>query len=418
MSLIERHAMTRTRAWLDTFPIVIVEGARQVGKSTLSGMLASERASATYTLDDPTTLRAAREDPQAFVDQLPDGLLLIDEVQRAPELILPIKASVDRNRRPGRFLLTGSSDLLRLDRVPDSLAGRAVSVPLRGLSQGEIRGRHDDFVDWYINNDQNPWSVVSPTAREAYIQLLEEGSYPEAFRLPLRARRSWFDAYVQRITQRDTTDLDKALDPGRLQAVLRLIAANQSGELVKARVARDAELPETTLTRYLDALETLFLVEPIRPWTPNLTSREVGRRKVAIPDSGLAMRLARVAGESLLPLVGSNYLGLLLEGLVVSELSKQRTWSEQDFEIYHYRDRTGTEVDVILELDDGRIIGLEVKSARDARPDHFAGLKRLAERLGERFLGGIVLNTGERGASFGERLWSLPISSLWTVENR
>lgn len=368
--------------------------------------------------NDPTTLRAAREDPQAFIEQLPDELLLIDEVQRAPELILPIKASVDRHRRAGRFLLTGSSDLLRLDRVPDSLAGRAVSVPLRGLSQGEIRGRRDDFIDWYVNNDQNPWSITSPTTREAYVQLLEEGGYPEAFRLPLRARRSWFDAYVQRITQRDTSDLDKALDPARLQAVLRLIAANQSGGLVKARVARDADLPETTLTRYLDALETLFLVDSVRPWTPNLTSREVGRRKVTILDSGLAMRLARVAGQSLLPLVGSNYLGLLLEGLVVSELSKQRTWSEEDFEIYHYRDRRGNEADVIIELDDGRILGIEVKAARDARPDHFAGLTRLAEKLGDRFLGGIVLNTGERGASFGERLWSLPISSLWTVENR
>jgi predicted AAA+ superfamily ATPase len=179
---------------------------------------------------------------------------VVDEIQRAPELILPIKAAIDRYRRPGRFVLTGSSDLLRLQRTPDSLAGRAVTLNLRGFSQGELRRRPDDFVTWFGSaqtRDFNPWTVESSTARSEYVDLLAAGSYPEPARAPQEFRRAWIDSYLRQVVQRDSADIRRVVDPGRLLVLLRLIAANQAGELVKARLAQAASIPATTITDYM-----------------------------------------------------------------------------------------------------------------------------------------------------------------------
>ncbi|MET9328911.1 ATP-binding protein [Tsukamurella sp. NPDC003166] len=415
--ILPRHALPWAEELAVAFPVVVIEGARQVGKSTLATMLVegSRRAARYLTLDDELLRNAAQSDPQAFVDQLPDGMLVIDEIQRAPELLLPIKASVDRNRTPGRFLLTGSADLLRLERTPDSLAGRAVTLTLGPLSQGEIRGRVDDFVT-HLLAGIDPFDVKTSFTREDYANALAAGGYPEVFSRSPRLRTAWFDGYLDRIVQRDARDVRRLVDGNRLATVLRLIAANQSGEIVRARLSRDADIPETTISAYLDLAETLYLMKRIRPWTGKLTTRQTGKAKGLIIDSGLAMHLSGVTAARAGALVGGGeLLGPLLEGLVVSELLKQRTWSDTRFNLFHYRETSGAEVDVVLELDDGRILGIEVKAKQTYKPEHFRGLQRLAERLGDRFAGGVVLGTADQGVRFGENLIGLPIASLWEL---
>lgn len=418
-ALLPRNLLRYGRQALDTFPVLVVQGARQVGKSTFAELLASERPARLLTLDDDQTLAAVRADPRTFVDQFPDATLIIDEVQRAPELILAVKAAVDRHRVPGRFILTGSADLLRLERTPDSLAGRAITLHLHGLSQGEQLRRREDFIAG-LRAGAHPPSFTTAWDRSAYVSALARGGYPEVRGLAGRLRNAWLDSYLERVIQRDALDAFGPTQPARLESLLRLLAANQSGELVKARLADQARIPATTITGYLDVLRALFLVDHLAPWTPNLTKREVGRPKTLVSDSALALRLDRLTEGQLTPLVGSDHLGGLLEGLVVTELSKQAGWSDEEFRLFHFRDRNGIEVDLVVELGDGTIFGVEVKASKTFKADHFAGLRGLADRAGSRFLGGIVLNTSEAGYQYAYRMWGLPISALWelnTVEH-
>lgn len=410
-TLVPRSLLPLAADMLDTFPALVIEGARQVGKSTFAQQLVNGRNATTVTLDDVGALEAARFDPAAFIDQGSTHTLVVDEVQRAPELILAIKASIDRERRPGRFVLTGSSDFLRS--APDSLAGRAVTVRLRPFSQGEVRGLRDDLVG-RLTQQPAVGGATTTVSRRDYVEVLARGGYPEARELGSRMRNAWFDSYVERLLNRDAADLAPRTSPGRLSSVLRLLAASQSGELVKARLARDAHLPETSVAPYVDLLEALFLVDSTRPWTPNLTSRESSRHKVAVTDSALALRLARVSEQQLAP-VGSSFIGAALEGFVVLELQKQRDWSSEEFELFHYRDRDGLEVDVVAELADGSIIGFEVKASSTFKGEHFVGLRALRDRLGSRFVGGYVLGMAQQSAAFGDRLWGLPVSSLWEL---
>lgn len=413
-SLIPRNVQAFAHDVLDAFPAVVLQGARQVGKSTFAQQLTRDRSAQMVTLDDSDILSTARADPKAFVDQLPDGVLVIDELQRMPELILPIKASIDRNRRPGRFLLTGSSDLLALPQTPDSLAGRAVTVRLWPFSQGEISGRREDFAS-HARAGVDAWSAQSSWTRARYAEAIGGGGYPEAVASSVRLRGHWFDSYVERIIRREVPDIAPRTEAPRLEAVLRLLGAGQAGEYVRARLARDSDLPETSVGAYVDLLETLYLAQRIPAWTPNLTSRQARRPKIIVTDAGLALRLAGVSMEQLIPLTGGTLFGPALEGFVVGELLRQRTWSEQEYRLFHFRDHTGIEVDIVLEFFDGSVIGIEVKSTSTAKSDHFSGLRVLRDRLGDRFLGGFALNTSDRGLGFGDRLWSLPVSALWEL---
>ncbi|MBM7516243.1 ATP-binding protein [Nocardioides nitrophenolicus] len=411
-ALVGRHLLETGGAYLETFPALVVQGARQVGKSTFAGLLAADRPSLTLTLDDQQVRDAVVADPAAFIEQLPDGLLVVDEIQRAPELILAVKAAIDRNRRPGRFVLTGSSDLLRLERTPDSLAGRAVSIQLRGLSQGELAGRREDFVA-ALASGATPLGFRTGVGADDYAGRIARGGYPEVRELRERLRPVWFDSYLERIVQRDARELVRLPEPERLASLLRLIAANQSGELVKARLAEAAGLPATSIAAYVDLLRTLYLVDLLPPWTPNLTRREIGKPKSIVADPGLALRLARLAEGQIAGLAGRDALGPQLEGFVVAELLKQRGWSECAFDLYHYRDRNGLEVDVIIELEDGRVFGVEVKAARSYRRQQFAGLEGIAARLGDRFAGGVVLTTAQDGYQYRPGMWGLPVAALW-----
>jgi uncharacterized protein len=405
-----RHALPLVQEALSDTRVVLVAGARQAGKSTLAQViLANRQDGRALTLDDELTRRAAADDPAGFLDH--DGLTLIDEVQRAPELLLAIKARVDRVRRPGQFLLTGSANVLQLPRVADALTGRMAIIDLWPFSQGELVGRIERFVDRAFDG----WHGVrtrSDLNKREYLQRAVVGGFPEVVeRSEARARARWLDNYVRTLVQRDLpalSNVERASDLGRL---IRLVAA-RSGQLFKLEeVARDAGLPPTTARRYVALLEAAFLVTTLPAWSNSRTTRAIHTPKLLMTDTGLlahaigadADALARPGGDA----------GSLLETFVAMELRKSLAWSIDRASMHHYRSKDGAEVDIVLEAPDSRVVGIEVKAAATVRSSDFAGLRHLQDRTGDRFRLGLVLYTGTQMLPFGDRLRCAPISALW-----
>jgi predicted AAA+ superfamily ATPase len=409
--LIQRHLAQLGQQALDAFPVIVIEGARQVGKSTLAGMLVAGRPSRLVNLDVAAQAAAARSDPDGFVAEA-TTTMVIDEVQRAPGLLLAIKAAVDADRRPGRFILTGSSDLLALKATRESLAGRAVTLRLKGFSQGETRGRRDDFAT-VARRSPSFTGLGADLTRSDYLNVLATGAFPEMRHLDDRLRRLWLSSYLERILSRDAADVAPTLSADRLRAVLRLIAANHGGEFVTSRLASDLEITSQAVTQCVNALKTMYLVHDLPPWAPNLTTRQVGRHKLAVADSALALHLSGLPVKGLADPVQADQLGKLLEAFVVTELARQRDWSDEDFNLFHFRDRNGAEVDLVIEYGDGSVFLIEVKASMTYHPRHFSAMRYLAQRLGDRFVGGAVLGLAPQALSFGNKLWGLPVAALW-----
>jgi uncharacterized protein len=401
-----RAADLVTEALVDT-RVVVISGARQVGKSTLAEIVVSETDNATARyLDNPVTRSAALEDPVRFVRH--DGLMLIDEVQRAPDLWLAIKETVDRDPRPGRFLLTGSARLLALSSIPDALPGRSETIELWPLSQGELDRAPDGFVDAAFSLGADLRVPGSPLRRTDYIARAERGGYPEAIRRTTpRRRERFFEAYVADIMVRDVkqvADIERASDMRRL---ISLLAAQAAGLLNMNRLASELGISAPTVRSYIEILQTVYLLRLVPGWTAS-GKRAVAAQKILFVDSGLAHYLATGA-------VAAPPVGPLLENFVLGELARQLTWSRTSARLYHYRDRDGYEADGLLEDNAGQVIGIEVKAAETVRGDDFRGLRVLQQRLGDRFRAGFVLYCGTDSYSFGDGLACLPISALWTT---
>lgn len=413
LGLRQRFARDLIEETLADTPITVVQGARQVGKSTLVREMVGDRDALVVSLDGAVAHNAARTDPDAFVRQF-DGLLVIDEVQQVPELMRAMKDAVEEDRRPGRFLITGSANLLELPGTEESLAGRAETVVLYGLSQGELAGQREDFVDLLLAGDSAALGSRAGTlSRTDYLEILCAGSYPEPVARSARRRAAWFDNYVTRIVTRDARDVSRLAHLDKLPQLLRLLAANNAGELVKARVGTDAQIPETSLTAYIDLLETLYLIHQLPAWGNNLTKRVVGRPKVALLDTGLAARLNHVTPAAMAPGLASDTAGGLFEGFVTGEMRRQLVWADTDASLFHFRDRHGLEVDLVVESADRRVAGIEMKAAGSVSGSDFAGLTFLRDKLGKRFTMGVVFHTGPDALPFGDRLWALPYSALW-----
>lgn len=411
-----RRARGLVEEALTDTPVVLIQGARQVGKSTLATQVLLERRIPLLTLDSSVVLNAAQEDPESFVRQSPGSLLAIDEVQRAPQLLRAIKAAVDEDRRPGQFLLTGSANLLTVAGQHESLAGRAETIDLYGLSQGEISGGYDNLAQVLLNGDEGKLGRTrSDFTRAEYLELICAGAYPEARGRQGRRRQAWFDNYLARIVDRDARDISRLAHLDRLPRLIRLLAANNAGELVKARIAADAGIPETSLPGYLELLTTFYLVQSIPAWGGNLTQRIVGRPKMSLLDTGLAARLTNVSPAALSPGSASgHHAGALVEAFVAGELRRQGTWSQTTFELFHFRDRNGLEVDLVIEDTARNIAGIEVKASATVQSRDFSGLSFLRDKTGARFTLGAVLYTGREAVRFGEKLWALPLSHLWS----
>ncbi len=414
--LLPRHVQGRVEDLLNVFPAVELIGARQVGKSTLAAMIveAADRPARLLTLDDAETREAATADPRGFLALEPEGLLVIDEFQRVPGLALALKAVVDSDRTSGRFLLTGSVTMPAAQPAGDSLAGRVVGTRVFGFSQGERAGRRDDFVRAVLRGALEA-QYRSGMGRADYVDLLAAGSMPEACRLPQRYRADWLESYVSRLLGRDLREFSRLSDPRRLRSLLAGLAAAQGSETVVARLGGAVNLSASTTTSYMELLRALHLVERLPPWTPNLLKREVGRSKYLLTDSALAMRLTRTSPDTLKDLVRGGALGGLLEAFVAAELMRQSTWCEERFTISHYRSPDGREIDLILELDDGRVIAVEVKAASSASAADARHLRWLEGRIGDRLVAGVVLTTDDRSRHLGGRLWAVPVAALWEL---
>ena len=393
--------------------VVGIVGPRQAGKSTLARSLVAARPDAAYvSLDDRRIRLAADADPYGFVADRP-GLLAVDEVQRVPDLLLAIKSVVDLDPRPGQFIITGSSQLSANREVSETLAGRIERFELWPFTQGELSGRREEFLDLLLDGGLGTGSVSSLTKRD-YLELASTGGYPEVV-LRSRARRvSWFESYVDTVVEREAPGITASPRTGELPRLLRLVAARQATVLNVADLARDARLPERSVYRYLDVLEAVLLVRRIPAWSPNLAQREVRAPKIVLTDSGVAVALRGMDIEALArPEIAQGADGAVLEGFVIAELIRQLGWSRTRTRMLHYRDRQLAEIDVIVEASDGRVAGIEVKSGTDLGHRDIRHLAQLRDRLGERFVAGVVLNTGPTALPLGDRLLALPISALW-----
>jgi predicted AAA+ superfamily ATPase len=409
LDLVPRRARGLLAEALSDTRVVTLNGARQAGKSTLARLAAQTHPNALVRLlDDPATLRAARDDPADFVDH--DGLLVVDEVQLAPELFRSIKVAVDTDPRPGRFLLTGSAQVLALRQLPDALPGRMEIVELWPFSQGEIERSPDGFIDAAFARGP-ALSRTSTLRKRDYLERVVRGGFPEAVRRSPRRRAAFFDSYLTSLIERDIKELAAIERPGDLRRLLALLAGRSGGLLVPATLAGESGVPRTTLNRYLELLTAVFLIKQIPAWSAGQTHRAIGTPKLAFVDSGIACYLlgqdATRLGEP------DGGAGPMMETFALMELARQLTWSSERARLYHYRTKDRVEVDVVLETPDGRVVAIEVKAGATIRAEDLAGLRHLAQRLGSRFVAGYVLYTGQQTLPFGDRLRALPVDALW-----
>lgn len=405
-----RHIAPQLLAALADTPVVLLQGARQVGKSTVAQEIASGPHPARYlTLDDAVVQAAATSDPEGFIAGL-EGPVVIDEIQRTPELLLPIKAAVDRNRQPGRFLLTGSANVLLLPRLSEALAGRMEVATLWPLSQGEIESVVENFVDHLFSH---PLALPPHTglARDELARRIVAGGYPEAvLRSPAR-RQAWFRSYVTTILQRTVRDIADIERLHEIPRVLSVLAARTGTLLNVADLSRTLGIPQTTLQRYLALLQTTFLVQIMPAWTAKVRKRLLKSPKILVADTGLAAHLSGMDSRGLPN--NTELWGAFVESFVAMEVIKQAGWSATQPTLYHFRTAKGEEVDVVLEAPSGEIAGVEVKATVSLNADDFRGLRVLAEIAGRRFLRGALLYLGDQAVSFGSNLYALPISGLW-----
>jgi uncharacterized protein len=390
---------------------VALLGPRQAGKSTLARRLAADRLDAGYvTLDDEAALELARADATGFI-AAQQGRMVIDEVQRAPELLLAIKARVDRDDRRGQFLLTGSANLRHLPTVADALPGRVDYLSLWPFTQGELIGRPETFLADLFDG-RVPMIDNAPVGRHEYADMLLTGGFPEMRLRPSSARTRFFDSYVESIVARDVVDTARPHDPGAVGALLRLVAARSASLARYEGLGNDAGVDGKTAKRYVEILERLFLVRVRRPWHVNRGKREVKAPKLYVADTGL---LAALVGADDQQVQADGALaGALFETFVATELERQASWSPEPLSFWHYRERE-REVDVIVERPSGAVVGVEVKASATVRPRDFAGLAHMRERLGARLAAGVILYTGERTLPFGDDLWAVPLQALWQV---
>ena len=407
--MIRRHIQDSVRRAMTDTPVVLLNGARQTGKTTLAQALAAGSGAQYFTFDDLATLALAAGDPSGFIRTL-TGPVVLDEIQKAPNLFPAIKLAVDKDRQPGRFLLTGSANVLTLPRLSESLAGRMEVIPLYPFSAGELAGAAEGFLARLFAGTIATSKRASAGGDMA--ARLTRGGYPEATQREAEDRRgAWFASYISTILQRDVRDLARVDALHTLPNLLKLLAARASGLLNLADVGRDAGLPHTTLTRYLALLETVFLVHRLPAWSHNLGQRLVKAPKLHLVDSGLACHLLGADARRLSE--DRPLMGRLLESYVVGELRKQVSWADSRTALYFFRTATGLEVDVVLERPDGSVAGIEVKASASVGASDFAALKTLRNQLGQLFRAGVVLYLGDQVVPFGDKLWLVPLPALW-----
>ena len=403
----ERLVERRTEDALSDTPVVLIVGPRRAGKTTLARKM--EDAGRTYvTLDDRTALDAARSDPTGFVRGLDRAT--IDEIQRAPDLLLAIKRAVDEDYRPGRFLLTGSANVMTLPRVADSLAGRIETIRMLPLARAEITGAAPVFLERLFEGRLT--GARNAIVGDDAIRLALLGGYPEAIeRDAERRRQAWARSYLTSVLSRDLRDIGEIEKLTELPKFVRILAEH-SGRLVNySQFGSGIDVSYKTGQRYVALLEQVFLVSTLRPWYTNALKRIVRTPKLHFLDSGLLAATRSLSFDRVKADRGA--FGPLLESFVYSEVLKLMTASDRELTAYHFRDQSMNEVDIVLERDDGLIAGIEVKASATVKSSDFAGLRTLAQVCAERFAYGAVLHDSAEFVPFGDRMAAVPVSCLW-----
>lgn len=406
--MIERGISRHLLQCLEEDPVVFLKGPRQAGKSTLVKSLDGGRAY--YTMDDLVILNAARDNPQGFIEGL-SGRVTLDEVQRVPEILLPIKRAVDEARRSGAWLLTGSSEMTALPGVAETLAGRMSTLTLLPFSQSEIAGRPFDLVGKLMGNQS--WKPPgTPLSHKEIASRIVRGGFPEAVaRRGQEAARRWLRSYVQTIVERDLLEVARVEDVGQVFRLLALLSSRTATLLNFSDLSRVLGVPQTTLKRHIALLETVFLVSLIPAWSGGMTARLSRQSKIIMGDTGLACVVAGVDEQGLLN--NPVLLGQMLETLVAEELSKAVAWSAEQAGLFHYRSHDQREVDLVIEGAGARICGIEVKLSGGVDGNDFRGLRRLRETSGDRFHHGYLVYAGGSSVRFESDLTALPLSALF-----
>lgn len=409
---LNRHLETALAEALADTPVVCILGPRQCGKSTLAIHTAPDRAY--VSLDDPGSLHLASLDPKGFIGELPE-YVTIDEVQRVPELTLAIKQSVDSNRKPGRFLLTGSADLLQLPRLSDSLAGRMEWIELQPFSEAEKEGASGHFLEQWLNGSlKTGISATVPPRASTLPGRVIAGGYPEAFRRKPERARQWKEQYVRAIIERDIHDISQVKDGEEVGRFLEYMSHQTAQLLNVTETSKALGHTRATVEKYLSILEKLYLLRRLPPWHRNVQKRLIKSPKIHMCDSGLASMLSGIT-ESMW-IENRGQFGHLLESFIVQQISIQAGRMGSKTRLWHYRDRDKVEVDCVL-TQGRQTWGVEVKAAASIHSSDTKGLRHLAEQAGSDFQGGIVLYDGETMLPLDRelKLYAVPISKLWEL---
>lgn len=414
--LASRRLTAVVQARLTEEPVVVLNGPRTVGKSTLLGQLAEHLGRAVIDCDDPATRSAVRADPARFVEA--DQTVLIDEYQHVPELLDAIKAQLNRDLRPGRYVLAGSTRYATVPEAAQALTGRVDIIPVLPLSQGEINEAHETFIAGLLNGAGTEVAGrEDPTTRDDYAVRSTSGGMPVALRRPAGNSRSrWYSNYVNLVIDKDVLDISRVRQREMLPKLMRLLAARSGQVLNMAAIGGTAGLEKSTAENYIKLLEAVYLVHRLPAWGTTLGSRITRHPKVHLVDSGVMAWMLNLTPQKIAlgePSILTEY-GHLLETFAVGEILKQASWSDAPVTTGHFRTEAGDEVDLVLERDDGQVIAFEIKAGSRVSGDDLRGLRHLKERLGSRLEEAIVLYTGVHAYTHDGWIKILPLDRLWT----
>lgn len=409
-SLHTRSLLPRLEEALADSPVVLIHGARQCGKTTLARQVGDASGYTYLTFDNDVQRASAEADPVGFVADFPEKVIL-DEIQRVPNLFTSIKASVDTNRKPGRFILTGSANVLLVPKLADSLAGRMEILRLHPFAQAELTGVESGFFTSLFKGQFKRGGQGARLGQQL-AELVVSGGYPAALaREAAHRRMSWYRDYIDTLVQRDVRDIRRIQSLDALPRLLSVAAGQTARLLNTSDLAAPFHLSRPTIRDYMTLLERVFLLEELQPWYTNRLSRLIKTPKLHLCDTGVACALLRVNAEVLW--ADRALYGQMLETFVYQELRRQASWQENLIDFYHYRDKDGIEIDIVLESV-GKVAGIEIKASATVSIEDFKALGRMKQSLGSRFAAGVVLYDGDVVAPFGEGMYAVPISTLWT----
>ncbi len=409
MKLYPRYIQPRIFEALADTPVVLIHGPRQCGKSTLANLVADEAGFTYFSFDNDVQRAAAMADPMGYVAELPRRVIL-DEVQRVPGIFTSLKAAVDAQREPGRFILTGSANVMLVPKLADSLAGRMEILRLHPLAQVELCAGKPDFFAKLFNSDFKSGLC----GRRLGLQLAERivtGGYPAAVaRATARRQTAWYRDYASTLIQRDIQDLTRISALDLLPRLLALTAGQTACLVNVSDLAAPFQISRPTIREYVTLLSRIFLLEELPPWHSNRMNRLVKTPKLHLCDTGLGCSLLGLDAELLWK--DRTVFGRMLETFVFQELRRQASWYDEMVLFSHFRDKDKVEVDVVLECA-GRLAGIETKAASTVTSDDFKGLRKLQDAADKSFTVGVLLYDGDAIVPFGKNLYAVPISRLW-----